>query len=55
MGDKDELMDIIDRLGMTRDDVIQEAECVEEYNEWMHMDLFGYGADELFAAAEKMR
>lgn len=31
-----------------------EAECVEEYGEWMHMSLMGYSADSLREAAERM-
>ena len=50
----EELMGVIRKIGMTKDDVIQEAECVEEYGEWMHMSLLGYGADELREAAETM-
>ncbi len=50
----EELLRIIKRLGLTRDDVICEAECVEEYGEWQHMALMGYGYDELMEAADKM-
>ena len=50
----DELMKLIERLGLTKDDVIGEAECVEEYGEWQYMMLMGYSAEELFEAAERM-
>lgn len=47
-----ELMEIIKKLGMDKDSVIQEAECVEECGEWMHIQLMGYGADKLREAAD---
>ena len=31
-----------------------EAECVEEYGEWMHVSLMGDSADSLREAAERM-
>lgn len=49
-----ELMDKIKRLGLTKDEVIAEAECVDEYGEWLHMALMGYSYDELMAAAIEM-
>lgn len=36
----------------TSDELFMEAECVEEYGEWIHLDLMGYSADELRAFAE---
>lgn len=49
-----ELLGIIQRLRMTVDDVIREAELVEEYGEWYHMSLMGYSGEELRQAAEAM-
>ena len=37
------------------DQLIQEAECVEEYGEWQHILLLGYSADMLRNAAEKLQ
>ena len=42
-----ELLSIIKKLGLSKDEILQEAECVEEYQEWIHMDLIGYSAEEL--------
>lgn len=47
-----ELLSIIKKLGLSKDEVLQEAECVEEYQEWIHMDLIGYSAIELRQVAE---
>lgn len=49
-----ELLKIIDRCRMSKDDVIREAELVEEYGEWYHMSLMGYSETELRQAAEAM-
>lgn len=43
----DELMRIAKEHHFTADQLIQEAECVEEYGEWQHMLLLGYSADML--------
>ena len=51
---KKELDEIIARCHITKDDLYMEAECVEEYGEWMHMSLMGYSADSLREAAERM-
>lgn len=51
----DELMRIVKERHFTADQLIQEAECVEEYGEWQHMILLGYPADMLRSAAEKIR
>ena len=32
-----ELLSLIKKLGLSKDEVLQEAECVEEYQEWIHM------------------
>ena len=50
----DELIKIIKRLRLTKSDLLMEAECIEEYGEWMHMALLGYDADELREAAKQM-
>lgn len=50
----DELMRIAKEHHFTADQLIQEAECVEEYGEWQHMLLLGYSADILRSAAEKL-
>lgn len=47
-----ELLSIIKKLDLSQDEVLQEAECVEEYQEWIHMDLIGYSAEELRQVAE---
>lgn len=49
-----ELLSIIKRCRMSKDDVIREAELVEEYGEWYHMSLMGYSETELRQAAEAM-
>ena len=38
---KKELDEIIVRCRITKDDLYMEAECVEEYGEWIHMSLMG--------------
>lgn len=48
----EELLRIIKKLGLSKDEVIQEAECVEEYEEWIHIRLLGYSAKMLRQAAE---
>ncbi|MBQ6856957.1 MAG: hypothetical protein IJO13_07610 [Lachnospiraceae bacterium] len=32
-------------------ELLEEAECVEKYGEWIHLDLMGYSAEELRKAA----
>ena len=49
-----ELDRIISRCHISKDDLLMEVACVEEYGEWIHMPLMGYDADELRAAAERM-
>ena len=36
----------------TSDELLQEAECVEEYDAWLHISLMGYGPDKLREMAE---
>lgn len=52
--EKRELDEIIVRCHITKDDLYMEAECVEEYGEWIHMPLMGYSADDLREAAARM-
>lgn len=47
-----ELLSIIKKLGLSKDEILQEAECVEEYQKWIHMDLIGYSAEELRQVGE---
>ena len=49
------LKEIIEKIGMSKDDVIREAECVEEYGEWSYPALIGYSAEELRAVARDMK
>ena len=42
------------RCRITKDDLYMEAECVEEYGEWIHMSLMGYSADYLREVAARM-
>ncbi len=48
------LMNTIKKLELTKDDVIQEAELIEECGEWLHTDLIGYNSFDLYTAAEAM-
>lgn len=50
----EELLRTIKKLRMTKDDVLREAQCVEDCGEWLHMSLMGYFEDELREAAEMM-
>lgn len=50
----DDLMKTINRLHMTKDEVIQEAELVEETGEYYHISLIGYCPETLREAARKM-
>lgn len=46
---------IEDRIGMekyTADDLIIEAETLEETGEYLHMNLYGYSVEELRAIAK---
>lgn len=45
---------IANNLGLNAQDLLSEAECVEEYGEWLHMELLGYNADALREAAAQM-
>lgn len=49
-----ELDQIIKKLNLSKGDVAMEAEAVEEYGEWIHMDLMGYLSEELYEAAGRM-
>lgn len=50
----DNLANIIKRLRLTKDEVIQEAELVEETGEYLHVSLMGYCPETLREAARKM-
>lgn len=52
--EKKELDEIIARHNISKHDLYMEADCVEEYGEWMHMSLMGYDPEELREAAERM-
>jgi hypothetical protein len=52
--DLDELLSIIKRCNMDKNDVIQEAELIEECGEYYHVSLIGYSAEELRTAANTM-
>ena len=48
------LKEMIEKIGMDKDEVLREAECVEEYGEWSYPALIGYSADELREVAKEM-
>lgn len=50
-----EVYDIAKRNRLTADDLLTEAECVEEYTEWQHMCLMGYFEDTLRAVADVLK
>ena len=50
----EELMEQIEKMRLTRDDVILEAECLEEYDEYIHLSLMGYSVEILRKAADLM-
>lgn len=50
----EELIKIAKKHGLTRDDLLSEADTVEECGEWLHMCLLGYSPEELREAAEQM-
>ena len=52
--EQNELDQIIKDLNLSKSDVAMEAEAVEEYSEWIHMDLMGYSSEELYEAAGRM-
>ena len=49
-----EIVRIAKMKNLTKDDLIQESECVDEYGEYMHMSLMGFDADELMSAAQEL-
>ena len=49
-----EIVKIAQRCGLSRDDLIIEAEAVEEYGEYLHISLLGYSPEALRAAAEHL-
>lgn len=46
------LLRIVEHLCLTSDDLIQEAECIEEHGENQYPDLFGYSPEDLRKAAK---
>lgn len=52
--EQNELDQIIKDRNLSKSDVAMEAEAVEEYGEWIHMDLMGYSSEELYEAAGRM-
>lgn len=50
-----EIYDIAKKENFTSDDLISEAECVEEYYEWIHLSLLGYTSKSLRATADILR
>lgn len=38
----------------SKDELIQEAECLEEYGEYLHIPLMGYSPEELRAYAKSL-
>lgn len=40
------------RLNLTKDDLLQEANLVEDEGSWYHMSFLGYSAEELRKVAE---
>lgn len=50
-----EVYDIAKRNRLTADDLLTEAEWVEEYTEWEHMCLMGYFEDTLRSVADIMK
>ena len=53
----DTIKEIIKRakkLNLSKDDLIQEAELVEDCGEWYHISLMGFSADEIKLAANNM-
>lgn len=51
--EKKELNKIIAGYNISKNDLYMEADCVEEYEEWIHMPLMGYDPEELREAAER--
>ncbi len=46
--------EMIKKIGMTKEEVLKEAELVEKHGDWTYPALIGYSADELREAAENM-
>ncbi len=45
---------IAKNLGLNKEDLLVEAECVESCGEWLHMELLGYDASALRIAAGEL-
>ena len=50
----DELIKIIMHLNLDWDDLIREAEIIEDYGEYLHVSLMGYSADDIRKAADTL-
>ena len=48
------ILDFAKRAFMSVDDLIREAELVEEYGEYFHMSLMGFSPEQLYQAAKEM-
>lgn len=48
----EELLITIKKNNLTKKDLLLEAQCVEDYGEWMHMCLLGFSADMLRQAVK---
>ncbi len=51
----EELKKIIDRYHLTKDDLLQNAELLEEEGSYLNMCLLGFSVEELRQAAEERR
>lgn len=49
-----EIIAIAKKHHLTIGDLACEASCVDEYSEWEHMCLLGYGAEDLVKAADEL-
>ncbi len=50
----EKIIEIAQKHGLDGDDLITEAETVEECGEWLHMSLLGFRPEDLRAAAEQL-
>ena len=50
-----EIIKLAQRCGLNHDDLIIEAETVEEYGKYLHMSLLGYSPEDLRAAAKRLQ
>ncbi len=50
----DELLRLVTKMHLNKDDLIMEAETLENYGEYLHISLMGFSADMFRALAERM-